>query len=94
VVTLDPWRDTPARLPHIARAWGMPADAYLLGGSVAEVEAVLDAWAVPRSRDPSTGEITHASIAFVLDERGRIAYLASGASAGVLAALVRRLERP
>jgi protein SCO1/2 len=91
VVTLDPWRDTPARLPHIARAWGMPSDAYLVGGGVAEVEAVLDAWSVPRTRDPSTGEITHASIVYVLDEGGRIAYMASGGGARALAELVRRL---
>lgn len=91
VVTLDPWRDTPARLPHIARAWDMPSDAYLLGGGVAQVEAVLDAWSVPRTRDPSTGEITHASIVYVLDERGRITSVASGGGARTLAELVGRL---
>lgn len=43
VLTLDPWRDTPARLPALASAWGLGPDAYLLSGEVVEVEAALDA---------------------------------------------------
>jgi protein SCO1 len=90
VVTLDPWRDTPARLPHIATSWGLGADALLLGGAVPEVEAVLDAWDVPRLRDERTGEVGHPALVYVIDAEGRIAYAAVGGAAA-LAELVRRL---
>lgn len=90
VVTLDPWRDTPARLRTIATGWKLPADAYVLGGSVAAVNAVLDAWAVPRRRAPDTGELTHPALVYVLDMEGRIAFTAPG-DPGTLTALVRRL---
>jgi protein SCO1/2 len=90
VVTLDPWRDTPARLPHLAAAWSLPAGARLLGGSVAEVERVLDDWKVARARDERTGEITHATGAYLVDRRGRLAHIASG-DAARLAALLRAM---
>jgi protein SCO1 len=75
VITLDPWRDTPARLPAVAGRWGLegPRD-HLLGGTVSEVEAVLDAWNVARSRDPVTGDIAHPSLTFLLSEEGTIAF--------------------
>lgn len=78
VVTLDPWRDTPGRLPSIARSWELGADAHLLGGEVAEVEAALDGWEIERRRDPRTGEIAHPSLAFVIDREGRVAYALAG----------------
>ncbi|HUH13121.1 MAG TPA: SCO family protein, partial [Longimicrobiales bacterium] len=78
VVTMDPWRDTPARLPHIAEAWGLGADAWLLGGEPAAVEAALDAWRVGRQRDGRTGDVAHARLTYVVDARGRLAYATSG----------------
>jgi protein SCO1 len=78
VVTLDPWRDTPARLPHIATSWQLPPDTYLLGGTVEQVEATLDAWHVARVRSPQTGEIAHPSLVYVLDPDGRIAFAVTG----------------
>ncbi|HEX6939519.1 MAG TPA: SCO family protein [Longimicrobiales bacterium] len=89
-VTLDPWRDTPSRLPAIAEAWGMGEDAHFLGGEVAHVEATLDAWGVGRSRDTRTGDVTHPALVYVLDRDGRIAFAVSGGLAP-LVALVRRL---
>jgi len=89
VVTLDPWRDTPARLPFIADAWRLGPDAAILGGDVARVEAALDAWGVARWRDPRTGEVVHPSLVYVVDGGGRLAYAAAG-GASTLAALVRR----
>jgi protein SCO1 len=86
VVTLDPWRDTPARLPHVARGWGMPEGSWLLGGAVAEVEATLDGWAVTRARDQLTGDVAHPSLAYVLDPAGRIAYVVNGERAAMVAA--------
>lgn len=92
VVTLDPWRDTPARLPEMARSWGVTArDAWILGGAVHDVEAALDAWEVPRRRNERTGEVTHPSLVYVIDEEGRIAYASTGGVAA-LVSLVQRLD--
>ena len=91
IVTLDPWRDTPSRLPSMAAAWGLPAhDAWVLGGTVDEVLGALDAWDVPRSRDPVTGEVTHPSLIYIVDEHGRIVYATTG-GAGAVVSLVQRL---
>jgi cytochrome oxidase Cu insertion factor (SCO1/SenC/PrrC family) len=78
VVTLDPWRDTPARLPHVARAWKLDADAHVLGGSVEEVERVIDGWGFARVRDPATGEISHPSLVYVIGAAGRLDYVVQG----------------
>jgi protein SCO1 len=90
VVTLDPWRDPPSRLEGMGRSWGFPPDnAWILSGSVDEVEATLDGWEVARSRDERTGEVTHPSLLYVLDRDGTIAY----ASTGGIDALVSLVER-
>jgi cytochrome oxidase Cu insertion factor (SCO1/SenC/PrrC family) len=91
LVTLDPWRDTPERLPHIAEGWGLSQDARLLGGSVEAVEAVLEAWQVARGRDPHTGEIAHSTTVYAIGRDGRIAYQAAGLGGEALAELVGRL---
>lgn len=91
VVTLDPWRDTPSRLPGLAESWQLPAEhAHVLSGTVEQVEAVLDAWNIPRSRNESTGDVTHPSLVYVVDKNGRIAFASTGGSEN-LAALLRRL---
>jgi len=90
VITLDPWRDTPSRLPDMARQWALAGDAHVLSGSVADVEATLDRWGVSRSRDPRNGEITHPQLVFVVDGSGRITFVSTG-DADVIAALVDRL---
>ncbi|MBK6486006.1 MAG: SCO family protein [Gemmatimonadetes bacterium] len=73
VVTLDPWRDVPARLPHIAAQWELTAEDRVLSGEVADVNAMLDAWSVARARDPATGDIAHPPVALLVNEQGRIA---------------------
>ncbi|MDT8436235.1 MAG: SCO family protein [Gemmatimonadota bacterium] len=93
VVTLDPWRDTPARLPDIARRWELGPGDHLLGGTVEEVEAVLDAWNVGRARDPLTGDVAHPPLVYVLDGDGRIAF-ATTSGPGVLADLLARVSEP
>ncbi len=90
VVTLDPWRDTPGRLPYLASKLGLEAGERLLGGEVEDVEAVLDRWEVPRRRDLRTGDIVHPPLVYVVDPAGRIAYSASGGE-GLLADLVRQM---
>jgi cytochrome oxidase Cu insertion factor (SCO1/SenC/PrrC family) len=92
IVTLDPWRDPPARLPAIATQWRLGTEGHVLSGTVAEVERTLDAWQVGRTRDGRTGELTHAGVVYVLDRTGEIAFtLAGGTSGDFLATLLRRL---
>jgi cytochrome oxidase Cu insertion factor (SCO1/SenC/PrrC family) len=89
IVSLDPWRDTPARLPHLAEQWKVGEDGFVLSGEVAEVEAALGRWQVPHERNPETGDVVHPPIVYVLDASGRIAYASSGGAAGMLALLER-----
>jgi cytochrome oxidase Cu insertion factor (SCO1/SenC/PrrC family) len=78
VVTLDPWRDTPARLPHIAGMWKMPEDTHVVSGGVDAVEGVIDGWGFARARDLTTGEIAHPTLVYVVDADGRLAYVVNG----------------
>jgi cytochrome oxidase Cu insertion factor (SCO1/SenC/PrrC family) len=91
VVTLDPWRDTPSRLPHLARQWDLPDDALVLSGEVDQVNAALDAWGVARERDPRTGDIAHPALVFILDAEGSVRYASSGGPRA-LAELARRVS--
>ncbi len=78
VVTVDPWRDRPARLPHVAMQWGLESDAHVLSGSIDDVLETLRAWEVNISRDELTGEITHPALVYVIDRLGRVAFTATG----------------
>jgi len=91
IVTLDPWRDTPHRLPTIARQWMIEDEAHVLSGDPELVERALNAWRVPRTRNGKTGEIVHPSVVYVIDAGGRIAYVVSG-GARTIAAAVRSLH--
>lgn len=90
VVTLDPWRDTPGRLASIAGLWELDGDARVLSGPPDDVERVLNAWRIPRTRNQKTGDITHPSLVYVVDADGRIAYVVSG-DAQAISAAVRAL---
>lgn len=87
VVTLDPWRDTPPRLATIAAQWGLGDDAHVLSGPPDVVERTLNAWRVPRVRNQRTGDISHPSIVYVIDARGRITYVVSGNAEAISAAV-------
>ncbi|MDP3910221.1 MAG: SCO family protein [Gemmatimonadales bacterium] len=92
IVTLDPWRDTPSRLPSMAARWGLGAHDVALSDVVADVERTLDAWEVGRSRDVRTGEVAHAPVVYLIDRAGRIAYRIPGVGdVATLAALAREL---
>jgi cytochrome oxidase Cu insertion factor (SCO1/SenC/PrrC family) len=91
IITLDPWRDTPRRLPTIARQWMIEEQAHVLSGDPEAVERALNAWRVPRTRNGKTGEIVHPSVVYVIDAEGRIAYVVSG-GARTIAAAVRSLD--
>ncbi|MCY4398477.1 MAG: SCO family protein [Gemmatimonadetes bacterium] len=98
VITLDPWRDTPARLGALARQFHLGAgaegdaeriDSYLLSGPVEEVNAALDALQVFRERVADTGDIVHPALVYLLDATGTIVYAASG-HADLIEELARR----
>jgi cytochrome oxidase Cu insertion factor (SCO1/SenC/PrrC family) len=90
VVTLDPWRDTPGRLPSMARQWSLEDDAHVLSGPPEIVERTLNAWRVPRVRNEKTGDISHPALIYVVSGTGRISFVVSG-GADAIAAAVRAL---
>jgi protein SCO1/2 len=90
VVTLDPWRDTPARLPTVAAEWRLARGAHVVSGDTASVLHTLDAWNVPHGRDGSSGEIVHPALVYLVDAGGRIAY-AAAAQADAIVTLARRI---
>jgi cytochrome oxidase Cu insertion factor (SCO1/SenC/PrrC family) len=74
VVTLDPWRDTPSRLPSVEERWEMGAGAKVASGSVAQVGAVLERWGIEHARNPKTGDVVHVPRVFIVDREGTLAY--------------------
>ncbi len=106
VITLDPWRDTPARLPSLAEQFhlgagqgsgaqvgaadGVRPRSYMLSGTVEAVNSALDALQVARERVPDTGDIVHPALVYLLDAKGMIAYAASG-HAELIEELARRM---
>jgi protein SCO1/2 len=94
IVTVDPWRDTPSRLPAIAERWRLDGDAFVASGDTAVVAATLARWQVPTHRDLRTGEVAHATPVYLIAPDGRVAYaVRGGAGAASLAELVRRASR-
>jgi protein SCO1/2 len=85
--TLDPWGETPSRLPSFAERWGATGDAHVLGGSPEEVERVLNAWRIPRARNERTGDVSHPSVVYVVGADGRIAYVVTGSEPLIRAAV-------
>lgn len=73
-ITLDPWRDTPAALPGLAQKWELPEGSYVLSGTPDEVNAVLDAYGVPRERDLKSGDVVHPALVHVIGPKGDLAY--------------------
>jgi len=92
VVSLDPWRDTPGRLPALLEQYQLDPDRdFVLSGPVEAVEAALDAWRIPRERDSTSGDIIHPSLVYLVEPDGTIAY---GSTGGVtqMISLARRLR--
>lgn len=87
VVTLDPWRDTPSRLPSIAEQWGITGDAHVLSGPPDQVERALNAWRIPRVRNEKTGDLSHPTMVYVIGPNGRIAYVVNGSAEQIIAAV-------
>ena len=78
VVTLDPWRDTPNRLPALADQFMLEEGDRVLSGTVDDVNRFLDELNVSRERDLKTGDIIHPSLVYLVDREGQLAYGATG----------------
>lgn len=87
VVTLDPFRDTPSRLPSIAKQWGLTGDAHVLSGSIEDVERTLSKWRIPRIRNERTGDLSHPTMVYAIGPNGRITYVVTGGSDQIVAAV-------
>ena len=61
----------------------------MLSGSVADVEAALDALGITRRRNETTGDMYHATTVLILDAGGRIGWRVDGGSGGVADVLAR-----
>ncbi len=90
LVTLDPWRDTPAALPGLARRWALPEGSRLLSGEPSAVCRLLDTLQVARERDLKNGDVTHVPLVMIVDAHGRIVYRFSNPPAGWIVEGVRR----
>jgi protein SCO1 len=90
VLTVDPWRDPPSRLAHVANKWSLPRDGHVVSGAVDVVLSELAAWQVSIQRDERTGDVVHPTLVYVLDHAGRIAFVATGGGQ-YLAELLARL---
>ena len=93
IVTLDPWRDTPATLAPTMAGWPLPGDARLLSGPPDAVARWLDQMGVARERDLRTGDVSHVPLVMVLDEQGRIAYRFNNPPSEWIVEGVRRVRR-
>ena len=92
LVTLDPWRDTPATLPGLAERWALPPDFHVLSSrSTRDVQRVAEAWGVPAARDERTGDLVHPGLVFVVDPAGRLAYTFSNPPAAWIREALARL---
>lgn len=78
IVSLDPWRDTPARLASLAAAWELGPEDRVLSGGIEEVERTLDALGIERRRNDTTGDIDHTGTVMVVDQRGHILWRLDG----------------
>ena len=86
VLTLDPWRDTPARLEGLVGQFQLePGTDLVVGGSIEAVEAALDAWGIARQRNQRTGDIVHPALVYLTESDGTLAYASSGARADLVA---------
>lgn len=93
LVTLDPWRDSPAVLPGLAKEWELGSNTHLLSGKADEVNAVLDAYHVPRERDKKNGDVFHPALVYLIGANGQIGYSFNNPSVDWIKEGLRRLNR-
>jgi cytochrome oxidase Cu insertion factor (SCO1/SenC/PrrC family) len=93
IVTVDPWRDVPARLASIAAGWTLAPGDRVLSGTIAEVNTALDAWGVARRRDEQTGDVVHPLVAFLVHRGGQAAARVDGSMEGLRAILTDQVSQ-
>lgn len=90
ILTLDPWRDVPERLPMLSTHWKLAASDVVLSGAVQDVQTTLDALGIGRKRNETTGDIDHGTTVMLLDSRGRVRFRVDGGAREDFAALLKR----
>ena len=93
IVTVDPWRDVPARLASVAASWSLSPGDRVLSGTIAAVNATLDAWGVARRRDEQTGDVVHPLVAFLVHRGGQAAARVDGSMEGLRLILTSPLHQ-
>lgn len=89
VITVDPWRDTPDRLPTLAQHFELATNDRVLSGSVDEVSRVLSALGVAIRRNESNGDVEHVASAILVDARGLMTWRVDGPPAQLVSLLSR-----
>lgn len=92
IITLDPWRDTPAALPSLAKKWDLPSNAHVLSEKIDVVNAVIESFSIPAKRSDSNGDIQHPALTYVIDQDGYIAYTFNNASVKWLEQAISRIR--
>lgn len=72
IVTLDPWRDTPERLPSLFTKWELAEGDHLFSGPIDQVNSILDRLDVARSRDTTNGNIDHVATVMAMNTAGTL----------------------
>ncbi|MBI2926934.1 MAG: SCO family protein [Verrucomicrobia bacterium] len=74
-ISLNPEQDTgPLRALTLTQYDLEKSQVHFLNGGAAEVNTLLDQLQIARARNPRTGAIEHASVFYLIDRRGQIAY--------------------
>jgi len=74
-ISLNPEQDTRAVRALTLMQYDLEkSQVHFVNGGATEVNALLDRLQIARARNPQTGEIEHASVFYLLDRRGQIAY--------------------
>lgn len=92
LLTLDPWRDSPASLPGLAEQWRLQPPTRLLSGDPGEVDRVLDAFQVARERNEQNGDVNHPPLLYIVDATGQITYLFNNPPVDWIVEGVRRVK--
>ncbi len=90
-ITLDPWRDTPSALPQMAKSWKLKDGQFALSADPEVVNAVLDSYQIPRTRDDKNGEVVHPALVQVINRSGQIIYTLNNPSAKWLVAAAEKV---
>lgn len=89
LLSLDPARDTPARLAEYARTARLSPERWTLLTSSPEQVRELAALLGIRYRPEAAGEFSHSNTYLILDARGRVLYRHDGLEGGVDAPLAQ-----